>query len=1013
MIPTFGRRWWHWLLGVVALAAKIDEIRNPSEVQQAAFLTMFLIALALTAVSILLRPKPDDAKAADLGEFDFPTATEGRPVPLVWGTVKLSGPNVIWYGDYRSSEITQDVSLAPDPVVGHRYALGVQMALCRGQLDALRRIWVGDKLFYDGITPSPPAGDGTAIEFAGLDYIGFYGGDEVGGNGGVTGRLRFYDGRSTQTAEDSYLAGFQNPVAPGYIGTAHCVWEGPSEGELTYIFQAPGGFNAAITSPVGYLGNSPQIDKWAFEVQRFPNTLGIPAGKHIVNTFDANPVAVLYEVLTDTDWGMGLPGASIDTANFLTAASTVYDEGNGFSWVLDKEMDGDALLEEIERHIDGHVYINRVTGQYEIVLIRGGYTIAALPLLDESNVLRVEDYKEQQWEDTENILRVRFTTRDSKAEDYKTTYALAQDMGNIQNQSINKPATVKFPGCKDFAQASVLATRELRQLTTPKKSASLVCNQSLYATNPGDVLRWTNTKRGITDLPVRVTKITPGSPEDGEVILSVVEDVFRLDPAIFASAGDTGWTPPSVTLLAIPTDEDIVLDIPRMLALRDTAQPGAIDRIWCGARYQNDSASGVRVYQRNASGTPSGSYTLEDYSIGSFLKIGQLNATLDQDTTNPTTITTEDIRVDDTPDDVIGKLTLGATDAQLGQNLTNLVLIEDEFLLASTYVDGSGFLSLSDVYRGVGDTVATSHAAGTDVFVVVGVPGSTVIPRGNNVDVQLASFYGTFQEIASPNTVSITMNDRARRPYPPHDLTIETVRYPTTSQDLDATTATGSGDDQVGFDAAWTRRDYRTYDERTNSTGTVQSGFPSDDSHENRVKVYDTTGAPVLVYTGGWAEQAGDVVTRTDILAGTDGIMPDSIRVDIETRHTFEAEVFEALQVESWEFDVESTLLDPLSPTSAEDENVESASFEAAETGIYTFKLTGTGILSTGKLEARINAGTWVDVITTGNASGTLTGVSATDDVTWRHTQATGGVNALLLIEAPSTADEAFGILKT
>jgi hypothetical protein len=62
-----------------------------------------LIALALTALSYALspRPKTETPKAAGLDDFDLPTAEEARPIPVVFGTVLLRRPNVVWAGDLK------------------------------------------------------------------------------------------------------------------------------------------------------------------------------------------------------------------------------------------------------------------------------------------------------------------------------------------------------------------------------------------------------------------------------------------------------------------------------------------------------------------------------------------------------------------------------------------------------------------------------------------------------------------------------------------------------------------------------------------------------------------------------------------------------------------------------------------------------------------------------------------------------------------------------------------------
>ena len=42
---------------------------------------------------------------ASLSDVDAPTAEEGRPIPVVFGTVLLRGSNVVWYGDLEADPI--------------------------------------------------------------------------------------------------------------------------------------------------------------------------------------------------------------------------------------------------------------------------------------------------------------------------------------------------------------------------------------------------------------------------------------------------------------------------------------------------------------------------------------------------------------------------------------------------------------------------------------------------------------------------------------------------------------------------------------------------------------------------------------------------------------------------------------------------------------------------------------------------------------------------------------------
>lgn len=67
---------------------------------------VFLIQLAVTALlSIALAPKAEEPKPAALSDINVPTAEEGKAIPVVFGTVWIESPNVVWYGNLRTKAI--------------------------------------------------------------------------------------------------------------------------------------------------------------------------------------------------------------------------------------------------------------------------------------------------------------------------------------------------------------------------------------------------------------------------------------------------------------------------------------------------------------------------------------------------------------------------------------------------------------------------------------------------------------------------------------------------------------------------------------------------------------------------------------------------------------------------------------------------------------------------------------------------------------------------------------------
>lgn len=66
-----------------------------------------VVAVALAVVSYALTPKPKKQKPPATQDMDEPTAEAGRPIPVVFGTVNITSPNVLYYTDKnkRSYEV--------------------------------------------------------------------------------------------------------------------------------------------------------------------------------------------------------------------------------------------------------------------------------------------------------------------------------------------------------------------------------------------------------------------------------------------------------------------------------------------------------------------------------------------------------------------------------------------------------------------------------------------------------------------------------------------------------------------------------------------------------------------------------------------------------------------------------------------------------------------------------------------------------------------------------------------
>lgn len=979
-----------YVAGVLALEFDWLALLRPVDgdrVLRAEFLTMLLVSVVISAafaiLAELIRPKPDieNAKPASKGEFNFPTATEGRVVDILFGRDKISGPNVVWWGDFRQVPVKEKVKTGilskKSIITGYKFFFGMQLAFARGFPTAnvsFHKIFVGEKLLET-------AGSGAFGSTLSINQPAFLGGDDFG-SGGIVGDLEIFNGSLTQ-AKSTYLGGFQDPYSANR-GTAYIVFAG------------------------GYHGNSTKIPAWACEASCYPSGLRTvtPGGHNYVAVVpnskvgdDLNPIEVLYECITNTEWGMRKSSTKVDITSFADAAVTLFNEGNGFSLRIESGRPISDLINLIQDQIDGVMYFDRNTGKYAITLARQETPAFAYDL-DESTILAIKDFTRQTWDGTANQVRISFVDR---ARDYFETFARADSLANQRMQSGEVITITKnFPGCKSGTLANALASRVLRTHSFPFCNARMIVNRKFWNVNAGTVLLWTSTVLGFTDLRMRVIRADFGEFEGGDITLTLVQDVFSLEAGFFGVPPPPGWVYPTQGVAQIPINQHTVFEAPRALVDRDP-EITLPDRVFVGARAQAGEIR-IGIYQRNDATDPTALPYAKDGTVEGLFLIGTLNvATLVGDA-NPTGT----IQITGAPDSLV-RINFafdpdGATAAEIGQQLANIILIDNEFIGVSGLTVGGSTADFTVCYRGMLDSVPAAHSAGALVYAlwVAGGLNDSQIAAGRVVDVQPRT-ESRDAELSSglARTFRLTMANRYRKPYPPYRLDIETVRFDTTIT-LNNVIAHATGDD-LGFDADWYRRDWDTTDEvesLTADAGVLDAGFQAKHGHQNRLvlAVTDLEGfnAPAGFGAGGWLAGTTDVASRADALSMNDGALPVPLVVSVAARHTFETVVYESL----YNLDF---------PTSASDSSLSgltnlgtvfangpiSRTFTRTPAGSATYTLTlGTAITG---VEFRQNAGAWTAIVLLGL-------VAQNDTLEFRHADTSGvPLNTVGVLDAAGT----------
>lgn len=67
-----------------------------------------IIAVVFAVISFALRPRIPEQPPPSTEDINVPTAEEGRPIPVVFGRVLVTGSNVVWYGDLGYEEVRSE-----------------------------------------------------------------------------------------------------------------------------------------------------------------------------------------------------------------------------------------------------------------------------------------------------------------------------------------------------------------------------------------------------------------------------------------------------------------------------------------------------------------------------------------------------------------------------------------------------------------------------------------------------------------------------------------------------------------------------------------------------------------------------------------------------------------------------------------------------------------------------------------------------------------------------------------
>jgi hypothetical protein len=256
-----------------------------------------------------------------------------------------------------------------------------------------------------------------------------------------------------------------------------------------------------------------------------------------------NPSHIIYECLTNRQWGRGLPVSSLDMTSFEDAAQELFNENFGLCMKWARTDDIATFVQSILDHIGGALFQDRTTTLMTLKLIRADYLKSDLPLYTVNNgIIAITDATVAAASILTNEVVV--TYHDPVSDEDRTVNA--QNLASLQASGgafVSLPKA--YPGIPTPELAARVAQRDLRVNAIGLRKFTIKMDRRGWKLQPGAPLRIEDVSRKIPDMVVRIGRIEDGTLLDGSVTITAVQDVFSMPAASYTSIQPVNHVPPN------------------------------------------------------------------------------------------------------------------------------------------------------------------------------------------------------------------------------------------------------------------------------------------------------------------------------------------------------------------------------------------------------------------------------------------------------------------------------------
>jgi len=524
----------------------------------------FLIGQAIGTMYFMDKSSTQTSSGAQSQEFSLATASEGISVKVIFGAVRING-NYIRYDSashYTSAIYTESSSSSSSSgkgddgggssssattktITGYQYFGSWETGLCMGPLDAIKNVWAspGEDKVFTSSEWTPFTGDYINLSLSGTNY--------------ESGPCRIYRGSSTQTrvaSGDYYGAGlnYRNLCFASYYG--YCVGNSPAA--KTHLFEL-------LRLPKCNRDNGTTVDELV--------TRGSLDTEHAAY-YDANPAAILYEILTNKVWGRGASSDLIDEESFVMASSFFAENNIGMSFTIDQQTTIDQVRDIIKSHTGLISWWNGEKFKCRNLHDTSGNYLPLVTL----NASKISDleFSRPTWESTINEVRGEFINRDT----WKSEIVITQDLASFQELGEIISKRITFTGFSNRDTCERQVQRVLRESTYPFGTYKFKMNQFNRVIEPGDVIRviWDDFSDSRVTGYIRIVDIDDSEQSSEGVTFTALEEFYL----------------PATTALN-PIEE---VPTPQILGI-DTTSQGDVNHTEGGLTFKNIAP--VRILEPN------------------------------------------------------------------------------------------------------------------------------------------------------------------------------------------------------------------------------------------------------------------------------------------------------------------------------------------------------------------------------------------------------------------------------